>query len=174
VLCLLVTEELHVGLDGAGELHRLTLYLVEIGLQVLERQREVQDVEVRRGRQGLADKRDDRTRAVDGAGGKRTFRMKLAREIPWISTPPSSGLVSSGLFMVVPLNSKGSIADQAMNGLTAARTVAMLAGLANAPSGVGVFISTSCKVAAWRASMVWIASAAARISALLMFPAWPR
>ena len=56
-----------------------------------------------------------------------------------------------------------------MNGLTTASTWAMLIGLANAPSGVGDFLSSRLSVAAWRASMVWIDSAAARISLLLIF-----
>ena len=54
-----------------------------------------------------------------------------------------------------------------MKGLTAARTVAASAGLAKAPVGVTCPPGTSvASVAAWRASTVWIESAAASVYAV--------
>ena len=48
------------------------------------------------------------------------------------------------------------------------------AGTANAPSGVGSSPINVLRSAAWRASTVWIARAAARMSGFSMFAAWPR
>src|ERR1700742_532433 len=61
-----------------------------------------------------------------------------------------------------------------MNGLTTARTWAIDIGLANAPSGVGDFLSRVLRVAACRASIEWIDSAAASTSLLLIAGACPR
>src|SRR4029077_14001093 len=61
-----------------------------------------------------------------------------------------------------------------MKGSTDFRTVATSAGLPKAPSGVIDIPSSVFRVAAWRASTLWIESAAASTSGLSMFPAWPR
>jgi len=50
----------------------------------------------------------------------------------------------------------------------------MVAGAPKAPFGVGLFLVSRFSVAAWRASMLWIDSAAARTSLLLIKGAWPR
>jgi hypothetical protein len=55
-----------------------------------------------------------------------------------------------------------------MNGVTAFKTSAIVDGLANAPFGVGFILVSRLRVAAWRASMLWIESAAARTSGLWM------
>ena len=57
--------------------------------------------------------------------------------------------VFSGVFISCGSSlGKGADSDQAMNGLTTARTWAIVIGLANAPSGVGLFLSTRLSVAA--------------------------
>jgi hypothetical protein len=70
---LLIAEHRRQRLRLAAQADRLTLVPVEVALEVLERQREVQDVEIARSRGGerVSDKGADRARAIRGPCGER-------------------------------------------------------------------------------------------------------
>src|SRR4029079_10835179 len=178
--------------DLAHEPHGLGAHVAALGdgarverrLDVLEREREVEDVHVAAGLLGdraaherpdgrAAEQRAGRQRA---AGEERAARHAVDLDGLELGDGEWCGLVHGG-------SSPVGRGQDAMNGLTWARTCSMVIALAKAPSGIepssGAELlkplpTSLLSAAAWRASTLWIDSAGARISLLLIRPAWPR
>src|SRR6185312_7114220 len=176
--------------DLADEAHRGAAHVAALGrraaverrLDVLEREREVQDVDVAAGllRDRAPDERADGRAAEQRAGRQRAAREERAARhavhLDGLELRDREGWCLGH----DRLSSRGRGQD-AMKGLTWARTWSMSIAFANAPSGIE---PASCepplkplptswlRAAACRASTVWIARAAARISLLLILPAW--
>src|SRR6476646_2181301 len=178
--------------DLAHEPHRLAAHVAALGdgarverrLDVLEREREVEDVDAAAGllRARAAHARPDgraaeqRAGRQGAAGEERAARHAVDLDGRELGDRERCGLGHGD-------SSPVGRDQDAMNGLTRARTCSMVIALANAPSGIEPssgapplkpWPTSLLSAAAWRASTLWIESAAARISLLLIRPAWPR
>jgi hypothetical protein len=151
---------------------------VELGLEVLEGEREVEDRDVAAAArpQRPPDVGTNRERSVEGASCQRALEDHLATgEVFAVLVDGYAdqlrvfGLLSHRSSPLVRRRPQPT-----RKGSTDLRTVLTSAGLAKAPSGVIDSPSRVLRTAAWRPSTLWMARAEARTSGLLMFAACPR